>query len=168
MGQNGTSIKNSHICFLMKQPKQFSGKKWDLGNKNSRAPGNWWALLFWSISKVGREDPLEKEMPTHSSILAWKIPWMEDPGRLQSMGSQRVGHDWATSLLHFKAIDCVGHNKLWKTVKETGIPDHLTWLLRNLYAGQEATVRIGHGTMNWFKIGNGVPQGSLLIVTLLI
>ena len=53
----------------------------------------------WSL---GREDPLEKEMATHSSTLAWKIPWMEEPGGLQSMGSQRVGHDWATSLsFHF-------------------------------------------------------------------
>ena len=50
---------------------------------------------------LGREDPLEKEIATHSSTLAWKIPWMEKPGRLQSMGSQRVGHDWATSLSFF-------------------------------------------------------------------
>ena len=50
----------------------------------------------WSL---GQEDPLDKEMPTHSTTLAWKIPWMEEPGRLQSMGSQRVGHDWATSLV---------------------------------------------------------------------
>ena len=52
-----------------------------------------------------------------------------------------------------KAFDCVGHNKLWKILKEMGIPDHLTCLLRNLYAGQEATVRTGHGTTNWFQIG---------------
>ena len=50
------------------------------------------------VRSLGQEDPLEKEMATHSSILAWKIPWMEDPGRLQSVGSQRVGHDWMTSL----------------------------------------------------------------------
>ena len=50
------------------------------------------------VQSLGREDLLEKEMATHSSILAWKIPWAEKPGRLQSMGSQRVGHDWATSL----------------------------------------------------------------------
>ena len=50
------------------------------------------------VQSLGREDPLEKEMATHSSILAWKIPWTEEPGRLQSMGSQRVGHDRATSL----------------------------------------------------------------------
>ena len=53
------------------------------------------------IQSLGREDPLEKDMGTHSSILAWKIPWMEEPGGLQSMGSQRVGHDWATSLSSF-------------------------------------------------------------------
>ena len=52
-----------------------------------------------------------------------------------------------------KAFDCVDHNKLWKILKEMGIPDHLTCLLRNLYAGQEATVRAGHGTTNWFQIG---------------
>ena len=55
-----------------------------------------------------------------------------------------------------KAFDCVDHNKLWKTLKEMGIPDHLTCLLRNLYAGQEATVRIRHGTMDGFQIGKGV------------
>ena len=61
-----------------------------------------------------------------------------------------------------KAFDCVDHNKLWKILKEMGIPDHLTWLLRNLYAGQEATVRTGHGTTDWFQIGKGVRQGCIL------
>ena len=55
-----------------------------------------------------------------------------------------------------KAFDCVDHNKLWKILREMGIPDHLTCLLRNLYAGQETTVRTGHGTMDWFKIGKGI------------
>ena len=55
-----------------------------------------------------------------------------------------------------KAFDCVDHNKLWKILKEMGIPDHLTCLLRNLYAGQEATVRTGHGITDWFQIGKGV------------
>ena len=54
------------------------------------------------------------------------------------------------------------HNKLWKTLKEMGIPDHLTCLLRNLYASQEATVRTGHGTKDWFQIGKGVHQGCVL------
>ena len=66
-----------------------------------------------------------------------------------------------------KAFDCVDHNKLWKILKEMGRPDHLICLLRNLYAGQEATVRTGHGTTDWFQIGKGVRQGCI-IVTLLI
>ena len=61
-----------------------------------------------------------------------------------------------------KAFDCVDHNKLWKILKEMGIPDHLTCLLRNLYAGQEATVRTGHGTIDWFLIGKAVHQGCIL------
>ena len=66
-----------------------------------------------------------------------------------------------------KAFDCVDHNKLWKILKEMGMPDHLTCLLRNLYAGQEATFRTGHGTTDWFQIGKGVHQGCI-IFTLLI
>ena len=61
-----------------------------------------------------------------------------------------------------KAFDCVDHNKLWKILKEIGIPDHLTCLLRNLYAGQEATVRTVHGTTDWFQICNRVCQGYIL------
>ena len=61
-----------------------------------------------------------------------------------------------------KAFDCVDHSKLWKILKEMGIPDHLTCLLRNLYAGQEATVRTGHGTTDWFQTGKGVHQGCIL------
>ena len=61
-----------------------------------------------------------------------------------------------------KAFDCVDHNKLWKILKEMGIPDHLTCLLRNLYAGQEAIIRTGHGTTDWFQIGKRVHQGCIL------
>ena len=61
-----------------------------------------------------------------------------------------------------KAFDCVDHNKLWKVLREMGIPGHLTCLLRNLYAGQEATVRTGHGTTHWFQIGKGVCQTCIL------
>ena len=60
-----------------------------------------------------------------------------------------------------KAFACVDHNNLWKILKETGIPDHLTYLLRNLYSGQEATVRSGYGTTDWFQIGKEVRQGCL-------
>ena len=65
-----------------------------------------------------------------------------------------------------KAFDCVNHNKLWKSLKEMGISDHLTFLLRNLYAGQEATVRTGHGTTDWFQTEKGMSR--LYIVTRLI
>ena len=64
-----------------------------------------------------------------------------------------------------KAFDCVDHNKLWKILKEMGIPDYLTGLLRNLYAGQETTVRTGHGT-DYFQIGKGVHQGYILSLCL--
>ena len=67
-----------------------------------------------------------------------------------------------------KAFNCVDHNNLWKILKEMGIPDHLTCLLRNLYAGQEARVRNGHGTMDCFKIGKGVHQGCILSPCLFI
>ena len=61
-----------------------------------------------------------------------------------------------------KAFDCVDQNKLWKILQETGIPDYLTCLLRNLYAGHKAAIRKGHGTTDWFKIGKGVHQGCIL------
>ena len=66
------------------------------------------------------------------------------------------------SLITHKAFDCVGHKKFWKILEEVGIPDHLICLLRNLYAGQEATVRTGHGTTDWFQIGKGVRQVCIL------
>ena len=61
-----------------------------------------------------------------------------------------------------KAFDCMDHNKLWRILQEMGIPDHLICLLRNLYAGQESTVRTGHGITDWFQIGKGVCQGCIL------
>ena len=65
-----------------------------------------------------------------------------------------------------KAFDCVDHNKLWPILKEMGIPEHLICLLRNLYAGQEVTVRTGHGTTDWFQIGKEVCQGCILLLFL--
>ena len=67
-----------------------------------------------------------------------------------------------SALLTMPKTDCVDHNKLWKILKEMGIPDHLTCLLRNLYAGQEATVGTGRGTIDWFLIGKGVHEGCML------
>ena len=66
------------------------------------------------------------------------------------------------SIDYVKTFDCVDHNKLWKILQEMGIPDHLTCLLRNLYAGQQATVRTGHGPTDWFQIGKGEHQGCIL------
>ena len=88
------------------------------------------------------------------------IPWIVEKAREFQKNIYFCFIDYA------KSFDCVDHNKLWKIRQEMGIPDHLTCLLRNLYAGQEATVRIGHGTTNWFQIRKGVCQGC--IVTLLI
>ena len=84
-----------------------------------------------------------------------------------SAGSSKKQREFQKSIYfcfmdYAKAIVCVGHNKLWTILQETGIPDHLTCLLRNLYAGQEATVRTGHGTTDWFQIGKGVRQGCIL------
>ena len=79
--------------------------------------------------------------------------------------SKKQGSSWKTCVCfidYAKAFDCVDHNKLWKILKEMGIPDHLTCLLRNLCAGQEATVRTRHGTTDWFQIGKGVRQGCIL------
>ena len=140
------------------------------------------------------------EMATHSSILTWEIPCLEEPSRLQSMESKKSQtwqqlnhqhhhnnyhkastlyvlktqlyikcdsyHQWLYGLVRQEEISGVlgqeDHNKLWKIPKEMGIPDHLTCLLRNLYAGQEATVRAGHGPTDRFQIGTGVRQGCIL------
>ena len=100
----------------------------------------------WSL---GWKDPLVEEMATCSIILAREIPWTEEPGGLQSIALQRVGHDWS-DLAHTYA-----HILIFKMRIILG-------LLRNLYAGQEATVRTGHGTTDWFQIGEGVSQGYIL------
>ena len=84
------------------------------------------------------------------------IPWIIEKAREFQKNIYFCFIDYA------KAFDYVYHNKLWKILKEMGIPDHLTCLLRNLYAGQEARVRTGHGTTDWFQIGKGVRQGCIL------
>ena len=81
---------------------------------------------------------------------------------LDHQKSKRVPEKHQLLLYHYaKAFDCVDHNKLWKILKEVGIPDNLTCFLRNLYAGQEATIRTGHGTTDWFQIGKEVHQGYM-------
>ena len=97
-------------------------------------------------------------MDSHSllqGILSTNICWITEKAREFLKNIYFCFNDYA------KAFDCVDHNKLWKIPKEMGIPDHLTCLLRNLYAGHEATVRIGHGTTDWFQIGKRVHQGCM-------
>ena len=84
------------------------------------------------------------------------LPWIIEKAREFQQNIYFCFIDYA------KAFDCVDHNKLWKIIQEIGLPDRLTCLLRNLYAGQEATVRAGHGTTDWFQIGKGVHQGCIL------
>ena len=134
--QTTTQLYSSHT--LVKSRSKFS------------KPGfnNMWTVNF-QMSKLVLEKAEEPEinLPTSS-------------GSLKKQGSSRKLS--TSALLTDKAFDCVDHNKLWKILQEMGIPDHLTCLLRNLYAGQEATVRTGHGTTDWFQIGNGVRQGCIL------
>ena len=89
-------------------------------------------------------------------------PEIKLPTSAGSLKKQESSRKTSISALLTKAFDCMDHNKLWKILKEMGIPHHLTCLLRNLYAGQEATVRTGHGTTDWFQIGKGVRQGCIL------
>jgi len=89
-------------------------------------------------------------------------PKLKLPTSTMSLKKQKSSRKTSISaLLTMPKPLTVDHNKLWKILKEMGIPDHLTCLLRNLYAGQEATVRTGHGTTDWFQIGKGVRQGCI-------
>ena len=88
------------------------------------------------------------------------------PTSAGSSKKQRQKHIYFCFIDYTKAFGCVDHNKLWKILQEMRILDHLTGLLRSLYAGQEATVRTGHGTTNWFQIGKGVCQGCMLSLCL--
>ena len=107
--------------------------------------------LLWLLPYQAR---LRKGTGTRDQIA--NIRWIMEKARELQKNIYFCFIDYA------KAFDCVDHNKLWKILKKTEIPDHLTCLLRNLYADQEATVRTGHGTTDWFQIGKGVCQGCIL------
>ena len=107
-----------------------------------------WTVNFQMFKLVlGKAEEPEIKLPTST-------------GSLKNQEFQR--NIYFCFIDYAKAFDCVDHNQLWKILQEMGIPDHLTCLLRNLYAGQEATVRTGHGTTDWFQIGKGVRQGCIL------
>ena len=109
------------------------------------------SILFqWSICQAG----FRKGRGTRDQIA--NIRWIMEKAR------EFQKNIYFCFIFCAKAFDCVDHNKLWKILKEMGIPDRLTYLLRNLYVGEEATVRTGHGTTDWLQIGKGVCQGSIL------
>ena len=125
------------------------------------------AMQESSVQSLDWDDLLKEGMATYSNILAWRkgrgnsdlianIRWIIGKAKEFQKNIYFCFIDYA------KAFDCVDHNKLWKILKEMGIPDHLTCLLRNLYTGQEATVRTDHGTTDWFQIGKAVHQGCIL------
>ena len=122
-------------------------------------------LVMFNIPQARLQQYVNRELPhvqagfrkgrgTRYQIV--NIHWIMEKGREFQKNIYFCFIDYA------KAFDYVDHNKLWKILKKMGIPDHLTCLLRNLYAGQEATVRTGHGTTDWFQIGKGVRQGCIL------
>ena len=99
---------------------------------------------------------LDSEKSEKSEI---KLPTSIGSSRKQESSKKKI---YFCFIDYAKPFDCVDHNKLWKILKEMGPPDHLTCLLKNLYSGQEAIVRTGHGTTHWFQIGKGICQGCLL------
>ena len=101
-------------------------------------------------------DPMDCSLPGSSVIFPGKSTGVECHCLLHQENIYFCFIDCA------KAFDCMDHSKLWKILQEMGIPDHLTCLLKNLYAGQETSVRTGHGTTDWFQIGKGVRQGYVL------
>ena len=105
--------------------------------------------MNFQIIKLVLEKAKEPEIKLPTSAGSWKKPEFQKT-------------IYFCFIDYAKAFDCVDHNKLWKILKEMGIADHLTCLLRNLYAGQKATVRTGHGTTDWFQIGKGVCRGCIL------
>ena len=143
-----------------------------------------WETWVWFLSW---EDPLKNRKATHFSILAWKIARFQQSmnhelpdvqaGFKKGKGTRNQianicciiekargfkKNTYFCFIDYAKTFDCVDHNELWKVIKELGIPDHLTCLLRKLCAGQEAIVRTGRGTTDWFQIGKGIRQGCIL------
>ena len=117
-----------------------------------------------SQSWVPQKEHLQHEMTWFKAhnILKYLISKLQLPIVVIEKAREFQKNIYFCFIDYAKAFDCVDHNKLWKILKDMGIPDHLTCLLRNLYAGQEATVRTGHGATDWFQIGKGVHQGCIL------
>ena len=136
--QTTAQLHSSHI--LAKQCSKFS--KWGFNS-------TWTENL--QMFKLDLEEAEEPEIKLPTSI------------RSQKKTGEFQENIYFCFIDYTKAFDCMDHNKLWKILKEMGISDHLTCLRRNLYAGQEATVRTRHGTTDWFQIGKGAHQGCILL-----
>ena len=130
----------------------------------------WVAISFsntWKW-KVKSESEVAQSCPTPSDPMDCSLPGPSIHGIFQARVLDWVAIAFSKKNIYFcfidysKAFDCVDHNKLWKILQEMEIPDHLTCLLTNLYAGQEATVRTRHGTTDWFQTGKGIHQGCIL------
>ena len=133
--------------------------------KTQQWPQDWKRSVFLSIPKKGNA----KKCSNYRTIaLISHASWIFEPQiKLPTSTGSSKKQEFQKNIYfcfidYAKAFDCVDHNKLWKILKEMGIPDHLNFLLRNLYAGQEATVRTGHETTDWFQIRKGVRQGCIL------
>ena len=122
--------------------------------------------VMLKILQARLQQYVNRELPDMFKLVLEKAeePEIKLPTSAGSLKKQESSRKTSISVLLTmpKAFDCVDHNKLWKILKEMGIPDHLTCLLINFYAGQEATVRTGHGTTDWFQIGKGVHQDCIL------
>ena len=147
--------------------------------KTQQWPRDWKKSVLTSIPKKGNAKECSnyhttalishasnaQNSPSHASAIhepSRCSSWFQKRQRNQRSNCQHPINIYFCFIDYAKVFNCVDHNKLWKILKEMGIPDHLTCLLRNLYAGQEATVRTGHWTTDWFQIGKGVRLGCIL------
>ena len=132
---------------------------------NAKECSNYYTFAFISHTSNNAQNSLGQPSTIKLVLEKAEEPEIKLP---TSVGSSKKAREFQKNIYfcfidYAKAFDCVGHNKLWKILKEMGMPDHLTCLLRNLNAGQEARVRTGHGTTDWFQIGKGVCQGYILL-----
>ena len=136
-------------------PGEFHGQRSLTGYSpwGHRVSHNWATFTFMKIYEYDFEYGFRKGRGTRDQIA--NICWIIGKAR-------ELKKIYFCFIDYVKAFDCVDHNKLWNILNEMGIPDHLTCLLRNLYAEQETTIRTGHGTTTWFQIGKGVNQGCIL------
>ena len=153
--------RDNKMSFLIPIPKKGNAK--ECSNYQTIALISHISKVMLKILQVGFNSTQTKNFRMFKLDLEKaEEPYIKLPTNAGSSKKQESSRKTSISAFLTMPFDCVDHNNLWKILKEMGIPDHLTCLLRNLYAGKEATVRTGHGTTDWFQIGNGVCQGCIL------